>query len=164
VSTIPYSFTPDISFFTTRVAVCINPLPCDGHKRLIIQMAGNIPSPLQPCCFHNSLVNSKRMSLITLVLFYERHLNKKLIPLANILVSKTKYVFGALENVCMYVNTCLQRILHFEIRSQRWMYMHLAYFVLIYVLHKRYVRASDFQIWLIYRHYQRLISLVGDKV
>jgi hypothetical protein len=72
VPTMPYSFIPDISFFTTRVTVCINPLPCDGHKKLIIQMAGNTPSRLEPCCIDNSFVNSKTMPRITLVLFYER--------------------------------------------------------------------------------------------
>lgn len=128
VPAVPYNFTPDISFFTTRVTVCIYPLSCDGHKRLIIQMAGNIPSPLEPCYFHNSFVNSKRMTLITLVLFYERHFNKKWITLANILVSKTKEVFGAPENVCMYMKTWLKRILYSEIRSQRGMYMHFSYY------------------------------------
>lgn len=127
VPSIPYTFTPDTSFFTSRVTVCINPLSCDGRKRLIIQIAGNILSPLETCCFHNSFLNSKRTSLITLLLFYERHFYKKWIPLANILLSKKKDVFGAPENVCgMYKKMWLKRILHSEIRSQRWMNMHFA--------------------------------------
>jgi hypothetical protein len=64
-------------------------------------MAGNTPGHLELCCSRRSFVNSKIMPLITLLLFYERHFNKKSITVARIFVSKTKEVLGAQENACM---------------------------------------------------------------
>jgi hypothetical protein len=79
-----------------------------------------------------------------------------------------KEVFGALENVCMYVfmYVCENVLTTNPTFRDSLAKMNVYAFCILRfdIYYTRDKCASDFQKWLIYRHYQRLISLVGGKV